>query len=249
MNGNLLSEKTQVTTRKQAEILNCVILQPSYIPWRGFFHQIQKADVFVFYDDVQYDRHGWRNRNRIKTALGSQWLTIPLKSAGSQWKDARICDMQISWERKWNQAHFETLRHAYSKAPFFKQYEPMLRDWYCHEPENLADFTIKLTVDLARELGIRHTQFLRSSELSCSGTKTDRLLQVLEKVGARHYISGPSAKEYLETDELEKKGISVEWMTYDYPSYPQLYPPFDPQVSVIDLLLMTGPDAGSYIWG
>jgi hypothetical protein len=229
--------------------LNCVILQPSYIPWRGFFHQIYKADIFVFYDDVQYDRHGWRNRNRIKTPDGSRWLTIPLKSTGSQWKEARICDMQISWEKKWNQAHFETVRHNYSKAPYFRRYESMLASWYCTEPDNLADFTIRTTIELARELGIHKTQFIRSSSLECSGVKTDRLLEILQKVGAKHYISGPAAKDYLETYKLEKKGITVEWMTYDYPEYPQLYSPFDSQVSIIDLLMMTGTDAGNYIWG
>ncbi len=229
--------------------MNCVILQPSYLPWRGFFHQIYKADIFVFYDDVQYDRHGWRNRNRIKTAAGSQWLTIPLKSAGSQWKESKICDMQIAWERKWNQAHFETLRHAYSKAPFFRVYEPMLRTWYNREPEQLADFTIETTIDLARTLGITQTRFVRSSTLNCSGTKTDRLLQILEQVSAKNYISGPAAKDYLEVNKLEGKGIGVEWMTYDYPEYPQLHSGFDPQLSVVDLLMMTGAGAGEYIWG
>jgi hypothetical protein len=229
--------------------LNCVILQPSYIPWRGFFHQIYKADVFVFYDDAQYDRHGWRNRNQIKTPRGPQWLTVPLKSIGAQWKEATICDMEISWDRNWSQTHFETLRHSYSKAPFFKRYQPMLQNWYSGRPERLADFTIETTIELARELGIQHTQFVRSSTLGSSGTKTDRLLQILRKIGAKNYISGPAAKDYLETEKLEAEGITVEWMVYDYPEYPQLYLPFHPQLSVVDLLLMTGGEAGNYIWG
>ncbi len=229
--------------------MNCVILQPSYMPWRGFFHQVYKADVFVFYDDAQYDRHGWRNRNQIKTPRGAQWLTIPLKSIGAQWKEATICDMEISWDRNWSQTHFETLRHNYSKAPFFKHYQPMLQNWYSRQPERLADFTIETTIELARELGIRHTEFIRSSTLNSTGSKTDRLLQILQKVGAKHYISGPAAKDYLEIEKLDSCGISVEWMVYDYPEYPQLYPPFDPQLSILDLLLMTGGDAGAYIWG
>ena len=226
-----------------------MILQPSYIPWRGFFHQIYKADVFVFYDDAQYDRHGWRNRNRVKTPNGPQWLTIPLKSIGAQWKQATIRDMEISWERNWSQIHLETLRHSYSKAPFFKHYQPMLQSWYGGRPGQLADFTIGTTIELARELGIRHTEFVRSSSLGASGTKTDRLLQILQKIGAKNYISGPAARDYLETEKLEANGITVKWMTYDYPEYPQLNPPFHPQLSVIDLLLMTGAEAGHYIWG
>jgi hypothetical protein len=229
--------------------MKCVILQPSYVPWRGFFHQIQKTDIFVFYDDVQYDRHGWRNRNRIKTPRGAQWLSIPVKSAGPQWKQAMTCDMRISWERKWTRTHFESLRHSYARAPFFQQFEPMLKSWYEREPERLADFTIDTTIELSRELGIHHTRFLRSSTLGCSGEKTGRLLQILEKVGAQSYISGPSAKDYLEVEKLEAQGIAVEWMVYDYPEYPQLHPPFDPHVTVLDLLLMTGAEAGKYIWG
>ena len=190
--------------------MTCVILQPSYIPWRGFFHQIQKADVFVFYDDVQYDRHGWRNRNRVKTKRATEWLTIPLKKVGQGWRDAKILDMDISWETNWSRVHFETLRHSYGKAPFFSRYEPMLRDWYSRREEKLADFTIATTVELARELGICHTRFLRSSSLRCFGQKTDRLLGILEKLGARTYLSGPSAKDYLEVEKLAERGRAAQ---------------------------------------
>jgi hypothetical protein len=227
---------------------SCVILQPSYIPWRGYFHQIYKADTFVFYDDVQYDRRGWRNRNRIKTAQGSQWLTIPVKSSDIHRDDARICDIEILPDGKWHRAHFETLRHRYAKAPFFSRYEPMLKRWYENPPGLLADFAITTTLDLAHELGTAQRNFMRSSELACSGTKTERLLQILKKVKATHYISGPAAKDYLEVDLLAQEGITVEWMDYCYPEYPQLYPPFDPHVSTLDLLFMTGPDASRYIW-
>jgi hypothetical protein len=229
--------------------VNCVILQPSYIPWRGYFHQIYKADTFVFYDDVQYDRHGWRNRNRIKTPRGAQWLTIPLKSSGANWKEARICDMQIAWDKAWNEAHFQTIRHNYAKAPFYKRYESLLEKWYRSTPATLADFTIETTVEMARELGIRRTQFIRSSALTCTGTKTERLLSILRHVKATRYISGPSAKDYLETDKLHQEGIAVEWMEYKYPEYEQVHPPYDPQVSVLDLLFSVGDDAGALIWG
>jgi WbqC-like protein family len=228
--------------------MNCVILQPSYIPWRGYFHQIYKADVFVLYDDVQYDHHGWRNRNRIKTPAGPRWLTIPLRSTGADWKQRMICDMQISHEENWRRKHFETLRHSYSKAPHFARYVSMLERWYANPASSLADFTIDTTIELARELGIEKTQFVRSSTLACQGAKTERLLAILQKIGATHYISGPAAKQYLDLQMLESAGISVEWMVYDYPEYPQLFPPFDPQVSVLDLLLNVGPEAGRLIW-
>ncbi|HUI57919.1 MAG TPA: WbqC family protein [Bryobacteraceae bacterium] len=228
--------------------MTCVILQPSYIPWRGYFHQIQKADVFVFYDDVQYDVDGWRNRNRIKTPNGPVWLTIPVSAKGVHVNRRRICDIRICWDRQWATTHLKSLRHSYASAAHFKRYEGLLEEWYGSRPELLAEFTISTTIQLARELGIRHTQFLRSSNLKCSGAKTDRVLSVLRQVGATRYVSGPSARAYLEVEKLAVEGIGVEWMSYAYPEYPQLYPPFDPQVSILDLLLTVGPAAGEYIW-
>src|SRR5581483_1176713 len=204
--------------------------------------------IFVFYDDVQYDDRGWRNRNRVKTPRGSQWITIPVFSKGCQTNHTPICDIKVNYERNWPDAHFKAFQHNYAAAPFFKRYAPMLTRWYTAKPERLADFTIETTIELARELGIAHTQFVRSSTLNCSGTKTDRLLEVLRKVGASHYISGPSAKEYVEEEKFAAAGIGLEWMVYDYPEYPQLHPPYDPHVSVLDLLLMTGSDAPGYIW-
>jgi hypothetical protein len=229
--------------------MKCVILQPSYIPWRGYFDQILHADIFVFYDDVQYDTRGWRNRNRIKMPGGSQWLTIPVNSRGAQTEHIPINQIKISWERPWNQEHLKALQHAYSKTPFFSRYKSLLEAQYARHDEFLADFTIELTIALARELGIHHTQFVRSSQLNASGAKTDRLIDVLLKVGADHYISGPSARDYIETEKFDQHNIALEYMAYNYPRYEQLYPPFDPQVTILDLLFMTGPDALNYITG
>ena len=228
--------------------VTCVILQPSYIPWRGYFHQIQKADTFVFYDDVQYDHNGWRNRNRIKTSAGAQWLTIPVRALGERWQEMSINDTMIAEPDKWRRSHFETIRHSYRKTPYFERYRAMLERWYGARQASLAEFTIQTTTELARELRIEKTRFLRSSELGVAGSKTERLLGILQRVGATHYVSGPSAKSYLDEEALGAAGISVEWMAYDYAAYPQLHGAFDPHVSVIDLLLNTGPEAGSWIW-
>jgi hypothetical protein len=227
--------------------MKCVILQPSYIPWRGYFDQVNRADVFVFYDDVQYDKHGWRNRNQIKTSRGRQWLTIPVHSCGVVEKSIPINRVEIDWSRSWSESHWKALTYAYGRAPFFHKYAPLLEAFYQRRDVLLADFTIELTIALARQLGISHTRFLRSSELRAGGQKTDRLVQLLTQVGADHYISGPSAKDYLESDKLASAGITLEYMDYNYPEYPQLYPPFDPNVSILDLLYMIGPDAMEYI--
>jgi hypothetical protein len=155
--------------------MNAVILQPSYIPWRGVFDQIRRADVFVFYDDVQYDKRGWRNRNQIKTPKGKQWLTIPVHSRGAQTEHIPINQIKISWESAWNEDHWNSLQHSYRKAPYFQQYADLLQEFYRRRDVFLADFTIDLTIALARQLGIEHTRFLRASSLQVTGVKTDRL--------------------------------------------------------------------------
>ena len=227
--------------------MNVVILQPSYIPWRGYFDQIYRADLFIFYDDVQYDKHGWRNRNQIKTAQGKQWLTIPVHSKGVT-EGIPIMDVQIDWSKLWAKKHLNALTFAYAKAPFFASFSPWLASVYERKDQFLADFTIDTTVELAGLLGIPDTKFMRSSELQgIDGQKTDRLIQILERVGATHYISGPSARDYIEKEKFEEANISLEYISYDYPEYPQLYPPFDQGVSILDTLFMTGPNALDYI--
>jgi hypothetical protein len=227
--------------------MRCVILQPSYIPWRGYFDQIKRADTFVFYDDVQYDKRGWRNRNRIKTPHGVRWLTIPVYSRGAQTQHIPIQDIRICWDRPWNQEHWSTIAMAYRRAPYFRTYAALLEEFYQRRYDSLADFTIELTEALAGALGISHTRYLRSSALAAAGAKTDRLLDILHKVGASDYLSGPSARGYIEEEKFLAAGIRLEYMQYDYPEYEQLYPPYDPQVSIIDLLFMTGPRALEYI--
>lgn len=226
--------------------MNCAILQPSYIPWRGYFDQISQVDLFVFYDDVQYDKNGWRNRNRIKTANGPIWLTVPVLSKGSTVDGLPINQVEIKFEREWNRKHLATLRQAYSRAPYFEKYEPLVERFLGDPPRLLADLTIPSTITLARELGLE-ADFQRSSELGVTGAKTERLLAILEKVGATRYISGPSARSYLDEEKLDAAGISVEYVSYEYPEYEQLHPPFDPNVSVLDLLFMAGPEAPNLI--
>jgi len=227
--------------------MNVVILQPSYIPWRGYFDQIHRADLFIFYDDVQYDKHGWRNRNQIKTSQGKQWITIPVHSKGVT-EGIPIKDVRIDWSKSWPKKHLNALTFAYAKAPFFRSFQPWLESVYNREDEFLADFTIDTTIELAGILGITGTKFMRSSEIpGIDGQKTERLIQILQHVGAKHYLSGPSARDYIERDKFEEAGITLEYIQYDYSEYPQLHPPYDPFVTILDLLFMVGEDALSYI--
>ncbi len=227
--------------------MNCVILQPSYIPWRGYFDQISRADVFVFYDDVQYDKHGWRNRNRIKNHQGGQWLTIPVHNKGVVVESIPINQIEIAWEQSWAERHLRAIQQAYSKAPYFKLYVPWLEEVYQRRPSHLVDFTIPLTIEIAQKLGFCHTRFLRSSELQASGEKTDRLIAILTGLGATHYISGPSARSYIEDEKFSDAGITLEYMEYTYPEYPQLYPPYDPHITILDLMFMVGLEAPQHI--
>ena len=228
-----------------------VILQPSYIPWRGYFHQIQKADVFVFYDCVQYDKHGWRNRNKVKTAQGEQWLTIPVNAKGAVGLGRAIQDVAIVWDRLWSEKHNKSIIQSYSKAPFFDYYDYLMQKIFSRRDEKLADFTCATTQLIARELGITATKFMRSSELEVEGegTKTDRLLSILKALNATHYVSGPSAQAYLEKVKFDKAGITLELMTYNYTEYPQINGAFRPNVSILDLLFNVGPEAPRFIWG
>jgi hypothetical protein len=228
-----------------------VIIQPSYIPWRGYFDLVHRADVFVFYDDVQYDRRGWRNRNRIKTQAGSKWLTIPVLQHGDvpSRDELLLTDARIDWDQDWPRKHLAALHHAYHKAPFYDRYADLLGRIYALRHERLIDFTIEVTQLLAAELGITGTEFVRSSDLAVTGSRTERLVRILQQVSANHYISGPSARDYIEDAVFADAGIGLEYIGYDYPEYAQLHPPYDPAVSVLDLLFMTGPEAAEYIWG
>ena len=226
-----------------------VILQPSYIPWRGYFDLIHEADVFVFYDDVQYDKHGWRNRNRIKTTQGTQWLTIPVLAKGNVSGGLLIKDVAIAPTQDWAKKHLASLRQSYVRAPFFAEYAPLVEQILSKRHERLADLTIASTIALARALGIQHTRFVRSSELGVDGGKTERLVRLMQHLGADRYLSGPSARDYIEPELFARADITLDYKVYDYPEYEQLHPPYDPQVTILDLLFMKGPDAHRYVWG
>jgi len=227
----------------------CVILQPSYIPWRGYFDQILKADVFVFYDDVQYDKHGWRNRNRIKTPKGPQWLTIPVAAKGNITQSRNIKDIPIVYDKDWVNLHLENLKNNYGRTPFFREYMELLLPFYKNRYELLAEFTIDTTIALAGKLGVPPERFVRSSELGIAADRNQRLIDILKHLNCEHYITGPSAQDYIERQLYADAGIKLSFIKYDYPEYPQLYPPFEPQVTILDLLFSVGDDAPKYMTG
>lgn len=226
--------------------MRCVILQPSYIPWRGYFDQISKADVFVFYDDVQFDKGGWRHRNKIYTQAGPMWLTIPVKHKGHLRDILQIKDVAVDWNKNWIVKHWRSICQTYTKSPFFDEVSSILQPFYQSHPETLCELVIPLTIRLAEFMGFS-TKFLRSSEMGIGGGQTERLVNIARANSCSHYISGPSARSYLDESQFSASGISLEYAVYDYPEYPQLHKPFEPQVSILDLLFMVGPNAAEYL--
>jgi len=220
-----------------------VVNQPTYIPWIGYFRLMDLADTFVFYDDVQLSVQSWQQRNRIKTANGVQWLTIPIMREMGQ----RICDVKIDYTQDWRRKHWETIKQAYSKAPYFNTYAPYIDEIYRVKWFLLSDYTMYITRILAMLLDIKMPKIYTSSAIFAEGSKTDRLVSLLKNVGATEYISGQAAKKYIEPEKFEKAGIKLTWFEYNHPVYPQIRGEFVPYLSALDLLMNTGDKAIEYI--
>jgi hypothetical protein len=221
------------------------IVQSNYVPWKGYFDLMRRVDEFILYDDVQYTRRDWRNRNRVKTPDGLRWLTIPVQVKGRYLQ--RIDETLVS-DPRWATRHWSTLLACYGRAPFFEQYRPALEPLYAEMRERyLSHINRQFLEVLARLLGIS-TPLTLSSDYEAGGRKTDRLVELCQAAGARRYISGPAARAYLEEHRFRAAGIDVAWMSYEgYPEYPQPYPPFEHHVSVLDLLFNVGGAAPRYI--
>jgi hypothetical protein len=217
--------------------MRVTILQPSYLPWLGFFEQMTRSDKFVLLDDVQYTRRDWRNRNKVRVSEGWVWLTVPVqqKSRFAQSLLETRIDNSLSWRRK----HLETLRQHYGKAPFFEKYFPRCQQIYEKDWEFLFDLCLETIQFLKEEIGIE-TPLLRSSEMKTSGAKTERLISSCRELGATHYLSGESASDYISEEDFSGQGIGLEYQNYEHPVYPQRYPGFVPHLSAIDLLFNCG---------
>jgi len=220
--------------------MTVAVLQPGYLPWLGFFDQMRRADVFVYYDDVQYDTHGWRNRNRIKTQHGPLWLTVPVRHSGLS--KPRILDVAIDARTNWAKKHVSSIRQAYASAPFVKQYLPALDEILMRPWERLVDLDIAVAALVGEWLRMS-PRVERSSELGIGGGQSERLLNVCRHFGASTYLSGAAARDYLDVALFERHGIAIAWQDYVHPVYPQLHGEFVPYMSAVDLVLNCGGDA------
>ncbi len=219
------------------------ILQPGYLPWLGFFEQLLKSDVFVIYDDVQYDKNGWRNRNRIKTAQGVQWLTVPVSyEFGDLVKDVRI-DNKTNWRKK----HLSSLKMSYARSPFLKDYAGIFEEGYGRDWELLIDLDMFFIERLAAALGITGKRIARSSELGIEGDKTGRLINICRHFGADVFYEGASGASYISPGDFERQGVTVQFQDFKHPAYPQPHGDFVPYMSVVDLLFNCGPESLSIL--
>lgn len=222
-----------------------LITQSNYIPWKGYFDSIQLVDEVILYDDMQFTKRDWRNRNQIKTPNGLQWLSIPVEVKGKYFQ--AINETRIS-ESNWNVKHWKTIQMSYSKAPFFKENKAFFEDLYlnCNEIY-LSKINFRFLKGINELLGI-DTKISFSSNFTLVEGKTERLVSLCKQLGATDYYSGPAAKDYMEEQLFEEEKIKVHYLDYsNYPEYKQLYPPFTHAVSIIDLLMHTGKDAKGFM--
>lgn len=222
------------------------ILQSNYIPWKGYFDLIGLVDEFILYDEMQYTKNDWRNRNKIKTAGGVKWLTIPVLTKGKPFQKINETQVRDSW---WCQNHWKSLVLNYAKTPYFKRYADRIEGLYeqCAQETHLSRINYLFLTALCEMLDI-HTKITWSSDYGLIEGKTERLVDLCQKAGGSEYLSGPAAKDYIVESLFEEAGIALKYMDYSgYPEYPQQFGDFEHGVTVLDLLFNVGPDARKYM--
>ena len=225
------------------DIKKVAIIQSNYIPWKGYFDIINSADAFVVYDEVQYTKNDWRNRNLIKTPNGREWITIPVRHNKL---NHRICEISIL-SPNWKDKHLKTLQSNYARAKCFDDVKKMVFDWYSIDSDLLSEINRHFIENICSFLNI-NTLIIDSRDLNLKGDRNERLVEVCKKLGAEVYLSGPTAKSYLDKSMFSQEGIQVDWMDYSgYKEYDQLYPPFENNVSILDLIFNTGKEASNYM--
>lgn len=220
------------------------IHQPQYLPYLGFFHKLLHCDVFVALDNVQFQKNGLQNRNKIKNAQGWQWLTVPVSHDFGQLINQVRPSPQIPWQRK----HWNALCFNYSRAACFDTYGPVLEDLLSQDWNSLCALNMALTRWVAKALGIE-TPIVYSSALAVEGDKTDLLVRICQALKADAYLSGPGGKRYMDLAAFEVAGIDVLWQQFTPPVYEQLFPDvgFIPNLSVVDALLNCGPETREFL--
>ncbi|WP_299684332.1 WbqC family protein [uncultured Dokdonia sp.] len=222
------------------------VIQSNYIPWKGYFDAINSVDTVVIYDEMQYTKNDWRNRNIIKTQAGVQWLTIPVSFSGKFGQ--KINEAQISNDI-WRKKHWKTIVQNYNKAPYFHLYKDIFEELYLRNSFSsyLTDINLLFIQTINEILGIE-TEIIRSKDLMLQGDKNERLIGVCKQLKITDYLSGPAAKSYMDEQAFADNQINVSYVDYSgYPEYNQLFEDFEHGVSILDLIFNTGEEAIHYM--
>ncbi len=221
------------------------IVQSCYIPWKGYFDLIHSVDEFILFDDMQYTRRDWRNRNKIKTPQGLKWLTVPVKAKGKYYQ--KICETQID-DVNWKHKHWKTILLNYSKAKYFPQYREYFEELFLNMDEKYLSFVNYRFIKAICELFNISTKISWSMDYEMKEGKTGRLVHLCKQAEADEYLTGPSAGSYIDESLFESERIRLAYMDYsNYKPYSQLFPPFRHEVSIIDLIFNEGPNAIHYM--
>jgi hypothetical protein len=218
--------------------MRVTIHQPQFLPWLGYLDKIDQADVFIMLDTVQFKKNEWQNRNRIRTAKGWQWLTVPVRQHFGQ----RIDEVRIIPTAAWKARHLRALEMHYARAPYRDRYLAQLRELYAAPWDKLSQLS-KATVQwLLKAYGIT-TPVHSAAQYPARDEATDRLIDLCRTVGATRYLAGPGAEHYMDKPRFESSGIRLDIQVFRHPVYRQVYEPFEQNLSALDLLFMQGPDA------
>lgn len=218
------------------------IHQPGYVPWVGYFHKMMSCDTFVFLDDVQYEKNGWQNRNKIKTSQGFLWLTVPVSTT----TDDLINQVRIDNIKPWMRKHKKTITTNYSKSDFFKEYWPYFEPIYEKKFDLLIDVDMEIIKTFMKLLKI-DTKTIFSSELKITTKSSDRILDICKCLDADTYVSGALGMNYLNLNDFERQGISVKFQHVQHPVYKQRFGSFMPNMSALDLFFNEGANSSRII--
>lgn len=225
--------------------MKVAISQSNYIPWKGYFDNIAQVDIFVLYDDMQYTKRDWRNRNKIKTPQGSKWLSVPVQVKGKFHQ--KINETLVS-EPNWNEKHLDRILQNYKKAKCFKEVEPFVKEWYTTcAGKTISEVNTHFLTEICKFLSI-DTKIIHSSEFELTEGKTERLVRLCKELGGKEYYTGAAAKSYIDEDAFLKEHIEVKYYDYsDYKSYDQIYGEFDHFVTILDLIFSEGKNAKYFL--
>jgi hypothetical protein len=222
------------------------IHQPNYLPYLGFFDKLQRSDIFIIYDDAQFNKGDFQHRNRIRIYHGSKWLTVPVEKKNIPINEIKIRNDMLIGNNKWNLDHLKQIQDNYSKAPFYEKYRTHLAEIYLNNHESLLDLNMELILFLADALDVRK-KIVYSSEFGFASASTEKIIDLVKAVDGDQYLSGPSGRDYLDVRQFEMNDIDLVYQDFKHPAYSQQYKGFIPNMTALDALLNIGNVVGKNV--